>query len=511
MRLLKGELPRKSDFLMHEPALELFRRACGLIAPLALEWEDAGRSTVASAPRSFNSPFVLVGRGSRSDLVLDEASVSRRHALLQAIAGRVFVIDLQSRTKVYWEGEEAPRSRGWLDQQGFIQVGSYRIRRSCRDAGENQQGALPALVPPFDPERFEAGPVLRAALELPIRLNDKPSLWPVEGPLAMVGRFEGCELALTDESVSRFHAALVPTPSGLWVVDLLASEGVHVNGERIRWAWLADGDTLRIGRFTFILRYETPPSQLTRRDVPLEAGASLAENPGTELAVSRRHTDNLRGAVVVRPGGRSPVVHSSPTRESAGLVPSGPQVWEPPIPYPPDPTAMWQQQMQLMESFHNDMIMMVQMFVAMHREHLASVRHELDMVQQLTRELGALQAQTSQSPGSENAGRTAGADRPSRERGSVQASERKKQDKKPRPDQPDRGDKRARTSSTEPGGRPRAAGSITPSANRSAPPKSVGTRAGDDNQLHAELTQRIAQLQRERQGYWQRIISTING
>ena len=47
--------------------------------------------------------------------------------------------------------------------------------------------------------------------------------------------------------------------------------------------------------------------------------------------------------------------------------------------------AMWQQQMQLMESFHNDMILMVQMFVAMHREHLASVRDELDMVQQLTR------------------------------------------------------------------------------------------------------------------------------
>ena len=53
---------------------------------------------------------------------------------------------------------------------------------------------------------------------------------------------------------------------------------------------------------------------------------------------------------------------------------------------------MWQQQMRLMESFHNDMIMMVQMFFAMHREHLASAREELDRVEQLTRELSALQA-----------------------------------------------------------------------------------------------------------------------
>ena len=63
------------------------------------------------------------------------------------------------------------------------------------------------------------------------------------------------------------------------MVDLLAREGVLVNGQRVRWAWLADGDTFRIGSFTFILRYETPPEQITRQDVPLEAGASVVEQP----------------------------------------------------------------------------------------------------------------------------------------------------------------------------------------------------------------------------------------
>ena len=48
---------------------------------------------------------------------------------------------------------------------------------------------------------------------------------------------------------------------------------------------------------------------------------------------------------------------------------------------------MWRQQMQMMESFHNDMILMVQMFMAMHREHLSSVRDELDRVKKLTGEL----------------------------------------------------------------------------------------------------------------------------
>ena len=69
---------------------------------------------------------------------------------------------------------------------------------------------------------------------------------------------------------------------------------------------------------------------------------------------------------------------------------------------------MWQQQMQMMESFHNDMIMMVQMFVAMHREHLASVRDELDRVEQLTRELSDLQAKLAEPTGSPETGPPAG-------------------------------------------------------------------------------------------------------
>ena len=91
---------------MNEQALELYRKACGLSAPLVLECENTSRSTAKSANYSFKFPFVLVGRDPRSDLVLDHTTVSRRHAFLQVIAGRLLVIDLQSRTKVYWDGEE---------------------------------------------------------------------------------------------------------------------------------------------------------------------------------------------------------------------------------------------------------------------------------------------------------------------------------------------------------------------------------------------------------------------
>ena len=257
------------------------------MAPLALEFEEAEPIDGGFGCSSFDSPFVLIGRDPRSDLVLENAQVSRRHAFLQAIAGRILVDRPSQSYQGLLGGRRSSASPG-LARSGPIHPGrpvpdSPGWLWSQRGSGSP---SMPAPMAPAETRsESEAGPVPGAALELPFRMGDVPSLWPLEGELALVGRADECQFVLTDESVSRFHAALVSTPSGVWVVDLLARDGVYVNGERVRWAWLAEGDSLRMGRFTFILRYETPPDQITRGDVPLEAGASLVEHPGTELAV----------------------------------------------------------------------------------------------------------------------------------------------------------------------------------------------------------------------------------
>jgi Inner membrane component of T3SS, cytoplasmic domain len=124
----------------HQPALERFRTACGLNVSLVLEYVEVGRSTAVSATRAFDYPFVLVGRDPRSDLFLDDEQVSQLHVLIHAVADRILVIDFQSRTTVYWEGEEPPRSRRQLHPNRFIQVGPYRVRCACRSACENQDG-----------------------------------------------------------------------------------------------------------------------------------------------------------------------------------------------------------------------------------------------------------------------------------------------------------------------------------------------------------------------------------
>jgi pSer/pThr/pTyr-binding forkhead associated (FHA) protein len=484
---------------MHERALELFREACGLGAPIALECEGPSASADGSAGHTFDSPFVLIGRERQSGLFLEDGQVGRRHALLQAVDGRVFVVDLGSRSKVFWEGEDAPREHGWLAESVSIKIGPYRIRRRSTGAVADWANNLDGFESPLEANGKDVDSLPRAALELPIRMGDRPSLWRFESRLAVVGRSEICQFVLTDQSISKFHAVLVRTPLGVWIVDILAREGTHVNGERVSWAWLSDGDTLRVGSFTFIIRYETPPAGISRDDVPLKSGAILDAPKSTQLALRTRSHRSNGGALTVPDRSQRGLTTAQAAKmiTPATLIPHGGDLWGQSADYPPQAMAMWQQQMRMMESFHNDMIMMVQMFFAMHREHLASARDELDRVEQLTRELSALQAKLGEPTKSPDAGPIVGGGRAAKR---VPSQDTKERHVRIESGEPNQAAHRRESGSPKTG---------TKSSKGKPPPRPDGANELDSAQLHAQLTKRIAELQRERQGYWQSIMSKM--
>jgi len=315
---------------------------------------------------------------------------------------------------------------------------------------------------------------------------------------------------LRDESVSRFHASLLRTSKGVWIVDLQAREGVVVNGVRVKWAWLEDGDTVGIGRFTFILRYETVPEQISRRDVPLEAGANPTFSSGA--AHSGKGGTSLAVRSSSRPATPARVVESSRALAPDVLVPERAAQWEQAIAVPPQQLAMWQQQMQMMESFHQDMILMVQMFVAMHQEHRVTIRDELDRVLKLTKKLSVLQEKLTQTAGSAEQSRSPGAQRPEKNVGKPDRSGRngiaRAQDvKAPNNTQ------RSKNQPAQPPDpiRPSGAGNpISTSTDHTREDvRSPATPAGHA-EFHSQLARRITELQRKRQSYWQKILSAIN-
>src|SRR5205823_4797966 len=104
---------------MSKDSLPLFLQACGATRPLRLHVERHGRS---GPPRyEFARPFLLIGRAPDTDVQLDDAAVSRRHAYLQVLGGRVFCTDLHSRTGLRFNGK--PERSGWLGGRPTLSIG----------------------------------------------------------------------------------------------------------------------------------------------------------------------------------------------------------------------------------------------------------------------------------------------------------------------------------------------------------------------------------------------------
>jgi hypothetical protein len=341
------------------------------------------------------------------------------------------------------------------------------------------------------------------------------STWELPGLLAVVGREDHCQFVLENDSISRSHAVLVRTPMGTWVVDLEAREGVYVNGTRVRWAWLADGDLVRFGLFTLVVRYDRPPEGIDRDDVPLQAGASSAGSPGESPDADREPTAGEARGLALRPDARPPSLRKArvPSHRTRSAEPATGRraEWEPVPGAGPGPYALWQQQIQLMESFHNDMMMMVQMFIAMHREFQSSVRDELERVQKLTEELSRLNARLLPPSRPAVDGPKPNAVRPEGKARSVPRSEQPGPEATAPPRKAHRRD--ASTGSKngargDPAGaaarRPAIPGDREDSVTAPIPP----TESAD---MYADITRRISELQGQRRGYWQRILKAING
>jgi DNA-directed RNA polymerase subunit RPC12/RpoP len=77
-----------------------------------------------------------------------------------------------------------------------------------------------------------------------------------------VGRSLAADVRFDDPTVSRRHALVVRQADGVRVLDDRSLNGVFVNGERVEWRVLSDGDEIVVGRYTlrFVSLAESSPN-----------------------------------------------------------------------------------------------------------------------------------------------------------------------------------------------------------------------------------------------------------
>jgi hypothetical protein len=69
----------------------------------------------------------------------------------------------------------------------------------------------------------------------------------IEKRRVVIGRAKDCDIQLSDPNVSRRHAELRQEGATYWIVDLDSTNGVEVNGRRLKRAKLRPGDTIILG------------------------------------------------------------------------------------------------------------------------------------------------------------------------------------------------------------------------------------------------------------------------
>ena len=101
--------------------------------------------------------------------------------------------------------------------------------------------------------------------------DDRVNVVPLQDGWTRVGRSLSAHVRFDDPTVSRRHALIHRDGSGVRVLDDRSLNGVFLNGERVDWHELEDGDQIAIGAFRLFFMSVRDRSR---------AGASLKLAPG---------------------------------------------------------------------------------------------------------------------------------------------------------------------------------------------------------------------------------------
>jgi len=494
--------------------MDLFLKACGANGPLRLSVEYQNRPEPVQCV--LNQPYALVGRDARADVVLNEGQASRHHAYLQQIGGRIFCIDLDSRTGTHWE--RGPKRTGWLDYGQAIRIGSNWVRYlSGPRPGESTPGEAACQSPGQLPAQNGLPEVM---LEF-INRADRPQIWRMVPLLALVGKASECRVRLVGQSVANYHCGIVRTPLGVWVVDLLGPGGVLVQDTRVRCARLEDGDRLQVGRFLMRIHYESAlpalPANSDQQPNPLPAEPT-ADSPGLFQEAEDLSSDldageePLPSPALVRTSS-FPKAFPRESSLAAGhdlvMVPSAQAGADGEVSQNmivPIVQQFGLMQQQMFDQFQQSMMMMFQMFTTVHRDQIGVIREEMDRLQELTAEVQSLQAELAKMSSAKQA-QTSGFHPTARP---AQATPSPAPKPLPQPaiamrPQPVADQARQPATGFHP---PSPAPMATNGAESKSPELPSGKSEAD---VHAWLSRRIVEIQQERQTRWQRIVSFLTG
>jgi hypothetical protein len=148
-----------------------------------------------------------------------------------------------------------------------LEVGEFGIatrmvqpQRRPRAADEPEEQAEPGHTMIYRPRQQPTEAV--SAEELGLGRETVSLSWDgqrreVDKRRVVIGRSRECDIQVEDPNVSRRHAEVRQEGASYWIVDLDSTNGLEVNGRRLKRSKLEDGDRVTIGSTEIVFRRES--------------------------------------------------------------------------------------------------------------------------------------------------------------------------------------------------------------------------------------------------------------
>jgi FHA domain-containing protein len=83
-----------------------------------------------------------------------------------------------------------------------------------------------------------------------VALTEGPNI-PLDKPILLVGRHQECDVQIPSRKISRRHCCIAQVHDYVVVKDLFSTNGVRINGARVKEGCLRAGDELTIGNYRY--------------------------------------------------------------------------------------------------------------------------------------------------------------------------------------------------------------------------------------------------------------------
>jgi pSer/pThr/pTyr-binding forkhead associated (FHA) protein len=218
--------------------------------------DDEGKTVVFPLIRN----EISIGRQAGSIICLTDRNVSRRHARLLHSDGHYLLEDLSSYvgTSVNGVRISAPTA---LEHGDEVTIGNYRLAMTSDQPTlpPRSEGLNTGEVDPTPPP-----PARLVALTAPLAGQE----FVLTAAAMVVGRSPDSDVVIDHPSIEPQHAKILRDGQRYVVIDLLAADGVRVNGDPYRRVELTSGDLVALGRVRLRFATADEPVVLDERKAP---------------------------------------------------------------------------------------------------------------------------------------------------------------------------------------------------------------------------------------------------